>query len=118
MTPDLRGPNKQGQSNTKPDISGLDLGDLGGTSRKYIIAKLKRDEPELAEQVISREISSQQGRQRLYERQGKAPKPRKETAKVSLHSASSARDTLTKYMPDDVLHELIDLLNEWFEEDE
>ena len=94
-------------------VSAEDLG--GGNSRKYIISRLKRDAPELAEQVISREISSQQGRQLLYERQGKAAKPRKETAKVSLFNATSARDTLTKYMPDDVLHELIDLLNEWHE---
>ena len=34
-----------------------------------------------------------------------------------LSNPDTARDTLTKYMPDDALHELIDLLNEWREAD-
>jgi hypothetical protein len=84
-----------------------------GTSRTHRIAVLKRDAPDLAERVIRGELSAAAGMRELRKAQGKPEKPR---GAVNFLNAESARDTLIKYMPTDVLHELIDLLNEWNDE--
>lgn len=96
-----------------------------GTSRAYRIAVLKRDAPDLAEQVIAKEISAAAGIRELKRRQGEdVPEPpqRKRKSKqdrINVHilDATSAFKTIVNNMPDEVLYELIDLLNEWREWD-
>ena len=103
-----------GKGNKGVDISTpLTAKSLGaGTSRNYRIALLKRDAPDIAERVIDGDISAAGGMRELNKRLGL---PEKKRTNVNLLDASSARDTLIKWMPSDVLHELTDLLNDWRE---
>lgn len=41
-----------------------------GEQRDYVIATLKRDAPDIAEQVINQEITAQEGKRRYYDRVG------------------------------------------------
>lgn len=84
----------------------------GGNSRAYRIALLDRDAPDLAERVINRELSAAAGIRELRKRQGK---PEKVSGTISFVNASKAINTLTEYMPEDVLGELIELLNSYKE---
>lgn len=81
-----------------------------GTSREHRIKVLKRDAPDIAERVITGEIAAAAGMRELDKRNGKPGALRRS---VNMLSAASTLEGLLKYMPEDVLLELIDLLNEW-----
>ena len=105
-------PGKPAEEQSNFDISKLNINEAtgGGTSKEYRIAVLNRDAPDLAEEVIDGSITAAEGIRRLRERQGK---PMRRQSAVNLLSAESSANTLIKYMPKEVLHRLIDLLNEW-----
>ena len=81
-----------------------------GTSREYRIAVLKRDAPDIAERVISGEIKAAAGIREMNKRLGKPEESRKA---LNMVDARSAFKTLKKFMPEDVLRDLTDLLIDW-----
>jgi hypothetical protein len=87
-----------------------DTSKLGGNSREYKIARLKRDAPDIAERVINKEISASEG----------ARLAGFDSRKVSIEMENpiSASKTIIKYMDHDQLIELVQLLAEHLAESE
>jgi len=102
--PPLQSPSNTGRGKTS-DIS--EVSKVGGTSRSYRIALLKRDAPDIAEKVVNDEISAAEGMRQLHKRQGKIEERRRA---VNLNDAESSYKTLINLMPVDVLEELTLLL--------
>jgi len=83
-----------------------------GTVRDYRINLLNQAAPDIAQKVISKDISDAEGMRQLRKRQGITEEKR---PAVSASNAESAYNTLTKNFPTEVLDELILLLVEWKE---
>lgn len=71
----------------------------------YRINRLRDEAPKLHSKVLFEGMSVNEA----YIKAGFAPR----RVAVNMNDAQSAYNTLTNNMPDDVLHELINLLNEW-----
>lgn len=106
------GTRKDNQYSSAFDISKANIAEStgGGTSKSYRIAVLKRDAPDIAERVINNELSAAAGMRELGIRNGEPEELRRA---VNMLDAKSTLNSLIKFMPDDVLNELIDLLIEW-----
>lgn len=63
-----------GSDISDPKVNDKLISKRGGTSREYRIAVLKRDAPDIAEQVINRKISAAEGIRRLEARQNQPPR--------------------------------------------
>lgn len=81
-----------------------------GTSRSGRIRHLKKRAPDIAQKVIAGDLSAAAGVRALRVRDGK-PEYRRHA--INMVEAQSACDALVKYMPEDVLLDLIDLLVAW-----
>lgn len=81
-----------------------------GNSREYKIGVLKRDAPDIAERVVNGEIKAAAGLRESRKRQGLPEESRKG---VNMIDALSAFKTLKKFMSEDVLRDLTDILNDW-----
>ena len=90
-----------------------------GTSRAYRIGTLQKEAPDIAERVIAKEISAAAGIRELRRRNGEdVPEPGSARIAIRKTDAHSAYHSLINNLPDGVLHELINLLNEWREANE
>ena len=94
----VRNPNPRGVESLNSSKSG----NITANSAEYKLARMKRDTPEYADKAINGEMSISAA----YTEAGLTPLRRA----VNMEDAQSAYNTLTKFMPDDVLQELIELL--------
>lgn len=86
----------------KSDMS--DISQRGGNSRDYVIARLKRDAPDIAQRVIDGEISAAEGK-RLASGQTE-PKRRA----INMDDPESAANTILEYMSRENIEDLIAIL--------
>ena len=99
---EIKPANPNGGNRKTEDISMTCNTDEQGNSRTYSIAVLKRDNPEIAEQVVQGEISAAEGMRRAGKRKPMVTHP---------STVDGFYNAIQKRLKQDEISELINLLN-------
>ncbi|GEM_PF-5542071 len=98
-----------GSDTSDPESRESPISKKGGTSRVYIIARLKRDAPDIAELVINKEISAAEGKRRLDAR---LKKPQPKTINLNIDDEGELVEILLENLDRKALQNLIKQLSD------